>query len=166
MAFAAAIGPIISGIAGIAGAMISASAANDQAAAERAVAEANARELEKQAAREQSIGAQRSEQVARKAEQEQAKTRAALAQGGVSTVKGLGPLLDEEIEGLKFFNQNVEMTNAQDKQRTLEAKADITRFEGEVKARGEEAKGRAGLLGGFASAVKGIGGAAAGGSFG
>ena len=163
MAFAAMIGPIISGIAGLAGAMVSASAARDQADAERAVSAANAEELRKKASREQAIGAQESQRVADKVRQQSALTRASEAQAGLSTSEGTPLLLQGILAQKGWYEGQVAMTNAEDKQRTDLARGDIERFQGEVKASSLEKSANAGLLGGFASLAKGVGTAFSGG---
>lgn len=159
MAMFAAIGPIVSGIASIAGAMVASSAASSQADAERQVAEANAREMEKQAAVEQSKGALESQRVADQVKAEQAKTKAAMAQGGFDVYSGTPSLLNGKLKSLGDYEMNIRMFNAQNAQRKLMAEADIQRYQGEVKAQALEGQSVASLLGGIPGAIKGFGGA-------
>jgi hypothetical protein len=159
MAFAALIGPLISGIASIAGAAMSASAMNSQAAAEEEAAAYNAARQREEAARRQSMGALESDKKAKEYDQASATARAAMAQGGVATTEGSPLLVQQEFAADKFFNQNVVMNNARNEQRDLMNKASITEYEGAVKASSLRAQAGAGLLSGVAGAVKGIGGA-------
>ena len=163
MAMFALIGPLISGIASMAGAMASASAMNDQADAEEQVAAYNAARQREEAARRQSIGAQESAKKAKEYDQESAKARAAQAQGGVSTTEGSPLLIQQEFAADKFFNMNVAMDNAKNEQRDLMNKASITEYEGAVKAQSLRSQASAGLLSGVAGMVGGVGKAFGGG---
>ena len=161
MAFAAMIGPLISGIASIAGALVSASAASQQAQAEQEAANFNAEKQRQEAAWAQSKGAQESAATAKQYDQKAAEARAAQAQGGLSTTEGSPLLVQTQFAADKFFNQNVQMANATKTQRDFEDKAKITEFEGAVRANAARAQGTASLLSGVAGAVKSIGGSSA-----
>ncbi len=159
MAFAAAIGPIISGIASLAGAAVSASAMNSQADAEEQIAAYNAEQQRREAAWAQARGAQEAGQREKEGERKSATARAAQAQGGVATTEGSPLLLQQEFAVETMFSSNVAMANATKEQRTLEDKAKITLYEGQVRANASRAQATAGLISGVAGAVKGIGGA-------
>lgn len=159
MAMMAAIGPIVSGIASLAGAMVSASAMQDQAQAERDQAAYNAQRDREKASLAQAKGAQESRAREREGESAAAKHRAVVAQGGASTTEATPLLMQQEFATDTFYNSNVAMFNARTEQADLRNKASITEYEGEIRARGSEAKATASLISGFAGAAKGIAGA-------
>lgn len=159
MAFAAAIGPIISGIASLAGAAISFAASSSQASAEEEIAAQNAAELRKKAAWEQSRGAAESHAKSREYDTKVATARAAMAQGGISTTEGTPLLLQQQFASDKWYDTSIIMANARNQQRTDMAKADIVAYEGQMRANATRSQGMAGLLSGFASGIKSFGGA-------
>jgi hypothetical protein len=167
MAFAAAIGPIVSGIASMAGAMASASAANQQAEGERAAGEYNRIERYKKAAWLQSKGAADSAEKTKEYERAAATARAVQAAGGLATTEG-SPLLSQ----MKFgederHKTNIIMANAITEQRQEQARGDIEKFQADVKANATQAQGQAGLLSGGVGLVGGVGKAfSSGASFG
>ena len=166
MAFAAAIGPLISGIASLAGAAISASAMNQQANAEEEMSQWNAARQREQAALAQSKGAIESSRRQKEGERQAAQARAAFAQGGVETNTGTPLLLEQEFAAETAWRSNMEMANATIEQRNLLNKAAATEYEGQVKAQASRTQATASLLSGFAGAVGGLGKAATGGAFG
>lgn len=163
MAFAALAGPLISGVASVAGAAASAGAANKQADAEMKIAEWNAARQREESAWAQSTGAQKSDERRKQGEKQSATARAAMAQGGVVVGTGTSLLLEQEFASETAYRQNVEMANATKQQRDFLNKADITLYEGKVRSDSTRAQGQASLISGFAGAIKGIGGAVAGG---
>jgi hypothetical protein len=163
MAFAAMAGPIISGIASMAGAAASASAMNAQADGEEKVAKWNADRMREEAAWAQGKGAVDARMREKEGSKQAAKARATMAQGGSAIDTGTPLLLEQEFASETAYRSNVEMANAIKQQRTLENKAAGIEYEGKIKADASRASGRAALLGGFAGAVKGIGGAFASG---
>ena len=166
MAFAAAIGPIISGIASIAGAAMSASAMNQQAQAQEEMAAWNAARQREEAAWAQSKGALEAGQREKEGRLKSAEARAAQAQGGLDTTTGSPLLLQQEFASETMWRSNVEMANATKTQRDFMNKAAITEYEGKIKADASRSQAGASLLSGFAGAIKGFGGAAASGGFG
>lgn len=163
MAFAALAGPLISGVASIAGAAASASAMNSQAKAEEQMAAWNAARYREEAAWAQGKGALDAAAREKEGAKRAATARAAMAQGGVATDTGTPLLLQETFASETAYRSNVEMANAQKQQRNLENKANITEYEGKIRADASRAQGRAALLSGFAGAAGGIGKAFAGG---
>lgn len=159
MAFAAAIGPIISGIASVAGAAMSASAMNQQANAEQAMAKWNADRQREQAALAQAKGALEADDATRKGRREAGSARAAFAQSGAATDTGTPLLLEQEFASETQWRSNMAMANATIEQRNLLNKAAATEYEGKIRADASRAQASAALLSGFAGAVKGIGGA-------
>ena len=156
MAFAAAIGPIVSGIASLAGAMVSASAMSAQADQEEAISQWNAQRQREKASLAQAKGAQEARQRQEQGDQAAAKYRAVVAQGGASTTEGTPLLMQQEFATDTFYNSNVAMFNAKTEQSDLNTKATVTEWEGKVRADGTRAKATASLIGGFAGAAKGI----------
>lgn len=159
MAMAAAIGPIVSGIASVAGAAMSASAMNQQANAEEQMSRWNADRYREEAAWAQSKGAQDSREREKQGAKAAAKARAAIAQGGAATDTGTPLLLEQTFASETAYRANVEMANATKRQRDFLNKAEAELYEGKIKAESSRTQGRAALLSGFAGAVKGIGGA-------
>lgn len=163
MAFAALAGPLISGIASVAGAAASASSANAQADSEEQISQWNAARQREEAAWAQGRGAVEARQKEKDGSRQAAKFRAASAQGGVVLGTGTPLLLEQEFASETAYRSNVEMANATKQQRDLENRANITLYEGKIRADSTRAQGRAALLGGVAGAVGGIGKAFAGG---
>lgn len=159
MAFAAAIAPIISGVASMAGAMASASAMNKQADAEEKIAAWNAERYKENAAWAQGSGAVKSAEQRREGERQAAKARAAMAQGGVATDTATPLLLLREFASETAHRENVVMANAQKEQADLNNKANITLYEGKVRADATRAQAQAALIGGIAGFGKGLAGA-------
>ena len=162
MAFAAAIGPLISGIASLAGAAMSASAMSSQADAEQQMAKWNADRQREQAALTQSKGALESDEESRKGRRQAATARAAFAQSGAATDTGTPLLLEQEFASETQWRANMAMTNATIEQRNLLNKAAAQEYEGQIKANASRATGTAQLLSGFAGAIKGFGSAGIG----
>jgi len=156
---AAAIGPIISGIASLAGAAISASAMSAQADAEEQMAKYNADRQREEAAWAQSKGALESEQRRKEGERAASKARAAMAQGGAALGTGTPLMLETEFASETAFRQNVEMANATKTQRDFMNKANIIEYEGKIRADASRSQASASLLSGFAGAAKGFAGA-------
>lgn len=142
---------IISAVAGLAGSIAQASALNRQAQAQENIAEWNAARQEEEAAREQAAGQLRADLQRREADRTAATARAAQAQGGADTTQGSPLLLDQEIFKEGEFNANVEIANAQNKQRNLENRAIAERYEGKVRADASRSKATASLIGGIGS---------------
>lgn len=159
MAFAAAIGPIISGIASLAGAMVSASAMNAQAQAEQQMAKWNADRMREQAALAQAKGALEAAEQERKGKREAGIARAAFAQSGAATDTGTPLLLEQEFAAETQWRSNMAMANATIEQRNLLNKAAATEYEGQIRAQASRTQATASLLSGFAGAMKGFGGA-------
>lgn len=159
MAFAAMLGPVIGAVSSIASAGIGMMAASSQASAEESIAAANAAELRKKAAWEQSKGSAESYAKSREYDKKLATARAAQAQGGVSTTEGSPLLLQQQYAADKWYDTSIIMANARNQQRTDMAKADITEFEGKIRANATRSQGMAGLLSGFGGAVKSMAGA-------
>lgn len=159
MAFAAAIGPIISGIASLGGAMMSASAMSAQADAEEEIAAYNAARQREEAAYAQSKGAAESAEREKQGARAAAAARAARAEGGVDTGSGTGLLLEQEFASETAYRSNVEMSNAEREKSNYLNKAAITEYEGAVRAKASRSQAGATLLSGFAGAAKGIAGA-------
>ena len=157
MAFAAAIGPLISGLASIAGAMISASAMNDQANAEQEMANWNAARQREAAALEQSKGAVEAAEREKQGKRQAAMARATMAQGGAALDTGTPLLLEQEFASETAWKSNMAMANATIAQRNLLNKASATEYEGKIRADASRAQASASLLSGFAGAVKGLG---------
>ena len=159
MAFAALIGPLVSGLASAVGAMAQASALNQQADEEEKIAKFNAdRDLE-QAAYAQSKGAQEAEQRKKEGERQAAIARAARAQGGVATTSGSSLLLESEFASETSYNERVAMFNATKEQKDFVNKAKIGEYEGKVRANATRARAKAAIVGGFAGVAKGFAGA-------
>ena len=159
MAMAAAIGPIIGAVASLAGAMISARAMQQQAEAQEAIAEANAKQEERKAALAQSKGALESSKKAKEYDKASAMNRAITASSGVSTTEGTPLLQQEDFAAQKFWDTNLVMADATIEQRDRQDNANITRYEGAMKAQASRAQATASLISGAAGAVKGIAGA-------
>ncbi len=159
MAFAAAIGPMISGIASMAGAMASASAMNEQAAAQEEMAAWNAARERETAAYKQGEGAVKSARKKREYDEKAAAARAIGAQGGLDTTTG--SLLTNEMEFAKLSraDEQIEMYKAETEKNAHLNKASIEEYEGKIKADSARSQASASLLSGFAGMVKGFGGA-------
>lgn len=158
MAFAAALGPLISGIASLAGAAVSAAAMSSQADAEEQMAKWNADRQREQAALAQSKGALESNRREKEGAKQAAMARASFAQGGAQTDAGTPLLLEQEFAAETMWRSNVEMANATIEQRNLMNKAAATEYEGQIRANASRAQATASLLSGFAGAAKSIGG--------
>ena len=159
MAMAAAIGPIISGVASLAGAMVSASAMNAQADQEEEISRWNAQRQREKAALAQAKGAQESRVKQEEGDRAMATARAAAAQGGGATDTGTPLLLQQEFAKNTFYNTEVAMFNAKVEQGDLNNDAKITEYEGQVRADATRTQATASLISGFAGAAKGIAGA-------
>jgi hypothetical protein len=159
MAFAALAAPIF----GLIGGAMQASAMNKQADAEEKIAKWNADRYREEAAWAQGTGAVKSAEVLREGERQAAKARAAMAQGGVATDTGTPLLITREFASETAHRENVTMANARNDQRKLTDKANITEYEGKVRAEATRAQATASLLGGFAGFGKGLAGAFGGG---
>ena len=156
MAFAAAIGPIIGAVASLAGSIVSASAMSAQAQQEEQIAQWNAQRQREKASLAQAKGAQEARLRQEQGEQAAAKHRAVVAQGGASTTEGTPLLMQQEFASDTFYNSNVAMFNAKSEQSDLNNKANVTEWEGKVKAQGTRAQATAALISGFAGAAKGV----------
>lgn len=159
MAFAAAIGPIISGVASIAGALISASAMAAQARQEEEIAAYNAQRQREKAALAQAKGAQEARVREEQGEQIASQYRAAVAQGGGVTTEATPLLMQQEFAADTWHDSNIAMFNARTEQADRENQANITEYEGKVRADASRAQATASLISGFAGAAKGIAGA-------
>jgi hypothetical protein len=157
MAFAAALAPIISGVASIAAAGVQASALNQAADDEERIAQFNADREKEQAAYAQSAGALESRKRKEEAEKAAARARAARAQGGVATDTGSALLLEQDFASESSFNQRVAMYNAERQKSEHLNEAKIGLFEGQVRANAKRSQAGAAMLSGFAGAVKGFG---------
>lgn len=157
MAFAAAIGPIISGVASIAGALVSASAMQAQAQAQEEQAKWNADRQREEAARERAAATARSAQEQDKADKLKGKAVAAMAQTGSITTEGAPLLLTQNIEQTGWYNSQVALTEGQAKAKTLDDKASAEEYEGQIKAMGSRAQATGQLLSGFGAFAKGVG---------
>lgn len=166
MAFAAAIGPIVSGVASLAGAAVSASAMNSQANAEESMSRWNAQRMREESAWAQSRGALDAAEREKQGRQQASKARAALAQSGVAIDTGTPLLLEQNFASETAFRSDVEMANATKTQRDYLNKASSIEYEGAIKAQSSRTQAKAALLGGIAGAVKGVGGAFSSGGFG
>ncbi len=156
---AAAIGPTISGIASLAGAMVSASAKNAQADQEEQIARWNAERQREKAALAQAKGAQESRVRQEEGEAAASRHRAVVAQGGASTTEGTPLLMQQEFAKDTFYNTEVAMFNAKTEQADLKNKASVTEWEGKVRADATRAQASASLISGFPGAAKGVAGA-------
>lgn len=156
MAFAAALGPLISGLASIGGALVSASAMNAQANSETEIATFNANEQRKAAGLAQSRGAIESEKRDKEGQRQAAIARATMAQGGAATDTGTSLLLEQEFAAQKDYNKNIAMFNAKTEQANLLNKAAATEFEGQIRSNASRASGTAALLTGFAKSLGSI----------
>ena len=159
MAFAAAIGPIVSGIASLAGAMASASAMNAQADAEEEMAAYNAARQREEAAWAQSKGALESSSKEKEGERRAAQMRATQAQGGAATDTGTTLLLEQSFAAETQWQSDVAMANANKESSTLINKSRITEYEGKIRANASRAQAKASLISGLAGAAKGVAGA-------
>lgn len=160
---AAAIAPMISGVASLAGAAASAGASNRQANAEEAMSQWNAARMREEAAWAQSKGALDAAEREKQGRQQASKARAAMAQSGAVLDTGTPLLLEQKFATETEFRSDVEMANATKTQRDYENRAAITLYEGKIRADASRAQGKAALLSGVAGAVKGFGGALSGG---
>src|SRR5690606_9766810 len=159
ISFAAAIGPVISGIASLAGAIVSASAMSAQAAQEEELARWNADRQREEAAWAQAKGA--ADAAIREKEYKRAasKAKAVLAQSGASTTEGTPLLVQQEFAAEKMFASNIEMANATKQQRDMLNRAAATEWEGRIRADAARANATASLISGVAGAFRGIAGA-------
>jgi hypothetical protein len=142
----------VSVVAGLAGSFMQYQAMNAQADAQEKIAEFNAKEKETQAAREQAAGQLRGDLERKNAEALAGKARASAAQAGIDTSSGSALLLDSEIIREGSFRANIEMSEAQNRERTLKMGAKADRFEGKVRAASSRSQAKASLLGGIGSA--------------
>lgn len=159
MAMAAAIAPLVSGVASMAGAAASASASNRQADAEEQMSQWNAARMREEAAWAQSRGALDAADREKQGRVKAAEARATMAQGGAAIDTGTPLLLEQNFASETQFRSDIEMANATKTQRDYMNKAAISEYEGKIKADSSRAQGRAALLGGVAGAVKSVGGA-------
>lgn len=142
----------VSVVAGLAGSFMQYQAMNAQADAQNKIAAFNAQEKVTQANREQAAGHVRAELENREAKSMASKLRASFAQSGVETTSGSPLLLDSEIIREGAFRANVEMADAQNRERTLKEGAKIDIFEGKTRAASSRSQAKASLLGGIGSA--------------
>lgn len=157
MAFAALIGPLISGLASIGGAIMSASAQSKQADAEQEMANWNAARQREQAALAQSKGAVDAAEQEKKGRRNAALARATMAQGGAATDTGTPLLLEQEFASETMWRSNMTMANARNEQGNLMNKASAQEYEGKIRADASRASATASLLSGFAGAAKTLG---------
>jgi hypothetical protein len=167
MAFAAAIGPMISGVASIAGAAASSSAMNRQAAAEEQISAWNAARYREEASWAQSKGALDAAEREKQGRIKASEARAAMAQGGAAIDTGTPLLLEQSFASETAWRSDMEMANATKTQRDFENKAAITLYEGKIKADASRQQAKAALLsgvaGGASSMIKGFGSMGGGG---
>jgi hypothetical protein len=156
MAMLAAIGPLISGIASIGGAVISAGAMGAQADAEEAMAKWNADRQREQAALAQSKGAIEAAEKEKQGRRQAAVARATFAQSGAQTDTGTPLLLEQEFASETAWKSNLAVANATIEQRNLLNKANAQEYEGSVRANASRASGTAALLSGFAGGAKSL----------
>jgi hypothetical protein len=142
----------ISVVAGLAGSMMQMSAMNAQADAQEKIAAYNNQEKITQANREQAAGHVRAELEQREAQAVAAKARAGMAQSGMDTTSGTPLLLDSEIIREGAFRSNIELADAQNKERTLKEAGKIDLFEGKIRAASSRSQAKASLLSGIGSA--------------
>ncbi len=147
---------VVSAVAGLAGSFMQAGALNAQADAQEKIAQFNANEKRVQANREQAAGHLRAEMERRQARAVAAKARAGFAEAGLDTTTGTPLLLDADIFQEGEFRANIEIADAQNKERSLKeaAKADI--FEGKVRAASSRSQAKASILSGVSSAFGSI----------
>jgi hypothetical protein len=167
MAFAAMAGPMISGIASIAGASASANAGKKQGDAEEKISAWNAARYREEAAWAQSKGALDAAEREKQGRRKASEARAAMAQGGAAIDTGTPLMMEQTFASETAWRSDVEMANATKTQRDFENKASITLYEGKIRADASRTQAKASLLsgiaGGASSMIKGIGGAAGGG---
>ena len=90
-----------------------------------------------------------------------------MAQSGAALDTGTPLLLEQKFATETQFRSDVEMANATKTQRDYNNRANVTEYEGKIRADASRSQAKAALLGGVAGAVKGFGSAFAGsGSFG
>jgi hypothetical protein len=159
MAFAAAIGPMISGVASLAGAAASASAMNAQADAEEQIAHWNAERQREKANQARGEAAVKAWEAERKGQRTAATARAVAAQSGVSTTRGSPALLDREFAAEIAWESNKATYVGETEYNDWTNKSKVTLYEGKIRADSTRAQARASLLGGVAGAVKGFAGA-------
>jgi hypothetical protein len=146
----------ISTVATLAGSVMQMGALNAQADAQEKIAQFNANEKTVQANREQAAGHVRADMERREARAVAAKVRAGFGASGIETTSGTPLLLDSDVMAEGEYRANIEISDAQNKERTLKeaAKADI--FEGKVRAASSRSQAKASLLGGIGSAFGGV----------
>ncbi len=143
---------VISTVATLAGSVMQYGALNAQADAQEKIAQFNANEKTVQANREQAAGHVRADMERREARAVRAKARAGFGEAGIETTSGSPLLLDSDIFREGEYRANIEISDAQNKERTLKeaGKADI--FEGKIRAASSRSQAKASLMSGIGSA--------------
>ena len=155
---AAAIGPAIGAVGAIVGAQAQANAHRQAGNDQRRIAEWNAARQREKSALAQSKGAANARIEREKGEHATGKYRATVAQSGGSTTEST-PLLMQQIFAQEVsYNSRVAMFNAKTEQADRENEAKKNIYEGEMRARSEEAKANAALLKGYAGAASSLAG--------
>lgn len=139
---------------------------NKQADAEEQISKWNADRMREESAWAQSKGALDAGEREKQGRIKASEARATMAQGGAALDTGTPLLMEQEFASETMFRSDVEMANATKTQRDYINKANVTEYEGKIKADASRTQARAALLGGVAGAVKGIGGAFGKGGFG
>jgi len=163
MAMAAAVAPMIGAVGSVVGGAMANSASQSEAAGHRNVAAWNAARIREEANWQQSKGAMDSQRKRDEGRQAEAKARAQIGESGSVTDTGTPLDLMTEFAAETKYQSDVVMADALNKERDLKNRAKSEIYEGELRARSAENKGKAALLGGITGAVSGVGKAAAGG---
>lgn len=158
MAFAAAIGGIIGGIASAAGSMAQASAYEKQADQMRAMRDWNWERRMEQAAIKQSEGAVAYSEKEREGRLAQGQARAAIAEGGGSTTQTGGLQLMQDFTKRVRYLADVEQFKYLDEERNIRNQAKGEWYEANIQIEATEQRAQAariGAIGGLAGAVGG-----------
>lgn len=143
---------VIGAVASLAGSFMQSSALNAQADAQEKIAEFNAKQKEMEASRRQAEGVLRGELETRDAQKLAGRARAGFAQMGVDTSSGSPLLLEQDLVSEGAFRSSLEISSAQNEQRSLQEDAKADRFQGQVAAMSSRAQAKASLLSGIGSA--------------
>lgn len=159
MAFAAAIGGIISGVASAAGGMASASAYERQAEQMRLMRNWNWERRMEQAAIKQSEGAVAYAEKQREGELAKGQARAAVAEGGGSTTSSGGLRLMQDFTKRIRYLSETEQFKYLDEERNIRNQAKADWYEANIQIEAAETRATAARIGAIGGLASGIGGA-------
>lgn len=145
---------MVSAVGSVAGAAMTASAANAQASSEEAIANWNADRQREKANQARGEAGVQSYRVAREVQQNAARARAGMY--GLATDRGSPSMVGNFFALEEFEKTQDQWYKGETQFADLKNKEAVTRWEGKVRADNTRSQGRASLLSGIAGAVGGL----------